>query len=184
MGNLIAKENALIEANHRLGEVEQRLVLLAILKACNVGDTVEQLKDKMLTMHADDCIANFGGTHQRAYKALKQAVMGLYRTEWRYKYLEKGGQRVRYERFTQSAYFQNYQNKTNSWSYTRLHNEQYDPALQRIHEKHYNSWTKRSKFFMNLAIKFRRWSKSGDLLNPNHRVDVGCETMKEVKECQ
>lgn len=99
MGNLIAKENALIEANHRLGEVEQRLVLLAI-------------------------------------------------------------------------------------SYTRLHNEQYDPALQRIHEKHYNSWTKRSKFFMNLAIKFRRWSKSGDLLNPNHRVDVGCETMKEVKECQ
>jgi hypothetical protein len=37
---------------------------------------------------------------------------------------------------------------------------------------------------MNLAIKFRRWSKSGDLLNPNHRVDVGCETMKEVKECQ
>lgn len=104
MGNLIVKDNALIEASHKLGEVEQRLVLLAILKAREVGDTVEQLKDKTLTVHADDYIANFGGTRQGAYKALKQAVMGLYRAEWGYKYLtEKGEQRVRYERFTQSA---------------------------------------------------------------------------------
>ncbi|MDY0457940.1 replication initiation protein RepM [Pasteurella multocida] len=104
MGNLVVKDNALIEASHRLGEVEQRLVLLAILKARNVGDTVEQLKDKMLTIHADDYITNFGGTRQGAYKALKQAVMGLYRAEWGYKYLtDKGEQRVRYERFTQSA---------------------------------------------------------------------------------
>ena len=104
MGNLIVKDNALIEASHRLGEVEQRLVLLAILKARGVGDTVEQLKDKMLTIHADDYITNFGGTRQGAYKALKQAVMGLYRAEWGYKYLtNKGEQRVRYERFTQSA---------------------------------------------------------------------------------
>lgn len=104
MGNLIVKDNALVEASHKLGEVEQRLVLLAILKARNVGDTIEQLKDKMLTIHADDYIANFGGTRQGAYKALKQAVMGLYRAEWGYKYLtDKGEQRVRYERFTQSA---------------------------------------------------------------------------------
>lgn len=104
MGNLIVKDNALVEASHKLGEVEQRLVLLAILRARNVGDTVEQLKDKMLTIHADDYIANFGGTRQGAYKALKQAVMGLYRAEWGYKYLtDKGEQRVRYERFTQSA---------------------------------------------------------------------------------
>ena len=104
MGNLVVKDNALIEASHRLGEVEQRLVLLAILKARNVGDTVEQLKDKMLTIHADDYIANFGGTRQGAYKALKQAVMGLFDAKWGYKYLtDKGEQRVRYERFTQSA---------------------------------------------------------------------------------
>ena len=104
MGNLIVKDNALIEASHRLGEVEQRLVLLAILKARGVGDTVEQLKDKMLTIHADDYITNFGGTQQGAYKALKQAVMGLFEAKWGYKYLtNKGEQRVRYERFTQSA---------------------------------------------------------------------------------
>lgn len=104
MGNLVVKDNALIEASHRLGEVEQRLVLLAILKARNVGDTVEQLKDKMLTIHADDYITHFGGTRQGAYKALKQAVMGLFDAKWGYKYLtDKGEQRVRYERFTQSA---------------------------------------------------------------------------------
>ena len=104
MGNLIVKDNALIEASHRLGEVEQRLVLLAILKGREYCDSVEQLRGKELIIHADDYIAKFGGTQQGAYKALKQAVMGLYRAEWGYKYLtNKGEQRVRYERFTQSA---------------------------------------------------------------------------------
>ena len=104
MGNLIVKDNALIEASHRLGEVEQRLVLLAILKGRKYCDSVEQLRGKELIIHADDYITKFGGTQQGAYKALKQAVMGLYRAEWGYKYLtNKGEQRVRYERFTQSA---------------------------------------------------------------------------------
>ena len=104
MGDLIVKDNALIEASHRLGEVEQRLVLLAILKGRKYCDSVEQLRGKELIIHADDYITKFGGTQQGAYKALKQAVMGLYRAEWGYKYLtNKGEQRVRYERFTQSA---------------------------------------------------------------------------------
>ena len=104
MGDLIVKDNALIEASHRLSEVEQRLVLLAILKGREYCDSVEQLRGKELIIHADDYITKFGGTQQGAYKALKQAVMGLYRAEWGYKYLtNKGEQRVRYERFTQSA---------------------------------------------------------------------------------
>ena len=45
MGNLVVKDNALIEASHKLSEVEQRLILLAILKAREVGDKVEELKD-------------------------------------------------------------------------------------------------------------------------------------------
>ncbi|MDR5650658.1 RepB family plasmid replication initiator protein, partial [Staphylococcus nepalensis] len=73
MGNLIVKDNALIEASHKLGEVEQKLVLLAILKAREVGDTVEQLRGKELAIHADDYIGRFGGTQQGAYKALKKA---------------------------------------------------------------------------------------------------------------
>ena len=104
MGNLIVKDNALITASHKLGEVEQRLILLAILKGREYCDSVEQLRGKELIIHADDYIEKFGGTQQGAYKALKQAVMGLYRAEWGYKYLtNKGEQRVRYERFTQSA---------------------------------------------------------------------------------
>lgn len=104
MGNLIVKDNALIEASHKLGEVEQRLILLAILKAREVGDTVEQLKDKELTISANDYMTAFGVERSAAYTNLKKAVMGLFRAEWGYKYItEKGEKRVRYERFTQNA---------------------------------------------------------------------------------
>ena len=106
MGNLIVKDNALITASHKLGEVEQRLILLAILKGRKYCDSVEQLRGKELIIHADDYIGCFGGTQQGAYKALKQAVIGLYRAEWGYKYInDKGNKVVRYERFTQSAQY-------------------------------------------------------------------------------
>ena len=104
MGNLIVKDNALIEASHKLSEIEQRLILLAILKAREYCDSVEELKGKKLIIHADDYINTFGATRQGAYKALRQAVMGLYRAEWGYKYINKKGSKVVcYERFTQSA---------------------------------------------------------------------------------
>ena len=106
MGNLIVKDNALITASHKLGEVEQRLILLAILKGREYCDSVEQLRGKELIIHTDDYIGYFGGTQQGAYKALKQAVIGLYRAEWGYKYInDKGNKVVRYERFTQSAQY-------------------------------------------------------------------------------
>ena len=104
MGNLIVKDNALITASHKLGETEQRLILLAILKAREYFDSVEQLKGKELIIHAEDYMQTFGVTRQGAYKALKQAVMGLYRAEWDYKYINsKGNKVVAYERFTQST---------------------------------------------------------------------------------
>jgi plasmid replication initiation protein len=104
MGNLIVKDNALITASHKLGEVEQRLILLAILKAREFCDSVEALKDKELIIHADDYLQNFGSTQQGAYKALRQAVIGLFEAKWGYKYInDKGNVEVVYERFTQSA---------------------------------------------------------------------------------
>lgn len=104
MGNLVVKDNALIEASHRLGEIEQRLILLAILKAREECQSVEQLKDKELIIRADDYIHVFKSTRQGAYKALKQAVLGLFEAKWGYKYINnKGNVAVRYERFTQSA---------------------------------------------------------------------------------
>ncbi|AXR99070.1 replication initiation protein RepM [Moraxella bovoculi] len=106
MGSLIVKDNALVEASHKLGEVEQRLILLAILKAREVGDTVEQLRGKELIIHADDYAKTFGISQQMAYHALKKAVMGLFEAKWGYKYInDKGNKVVRYERFTQSAQY-------------------------------------------------------------------------------
>ena len=106
MGNLIVKDNALITASHKLGEVEQRLILLAILKGREFCDSVEQLKGKELIIHADDYMQTFGVDRSVAYKALKQAVMGLFDAKWGYKYInDKGNKVVRYERFTQSAQY-------------------------------------------------------------------------------
>ena len=106
MGNLVVKDNALIEASHKLSEVEQRLILLAILKAREVGDKVEELKDKELVIHARDYMNAFGVDRDAGYKSLKKAVMGLYQAEWGYHYINsKGNVVVRYERFTQSAVY-------------------------------------------------------------------------------
>lgn len=104
MGHLIVKDNALVEASHRLNEVEQRLVLLAILKIREKFDDVESAQNQELTIHADDYMQIFNVDRHAAYKALKKAVVGLYRAEWGYKYINaRGNVAVRYERFTQSA---------------------------------------------------------------------------------
>mgnify|MGYP000004485518 FL=1 len=104
LGNLVVKDNALIEASHKLSESEQRLILLAIVKGREFCDSIEHLKDKELTIHADDYMQAFGATRQGAYKALKQAIMGLFEAKWGYKCVnDKGKTVVVYERFTQSA---------------------------------------------------------------------------------
>ena len=104
MGNLIVKDNALITASHKLGEVEQRLILLAILKAREHCDSVEQLKGKELIIHANDYIQQFGVDKDAGYKSLKKAVLGLFEAKWGYKFINnKGNAEVVYERFTQSA---------------------------------------------------------------------------------
>lgn len=104
MGNLVVKSNTLITASHRLGETEQRLILLAILQARKHCKSVAELENKELIIHADDYAKTFGINRQMAYKALKQGVMGLFEAKWSYKYINKNGNKVvAYERFTQSA---------------------------------------------------------------------------------
>ena len=104
MGNLVVKDNALVQASHRLNEVEQRLILLAILKIREKFDTVEAAQNQEITIHADDYIRIFNVERNAAYKSLKKAVVGLYRAEWGYQYInQRGNVAVRYERFTQSA---------------------------------------------------------------------------------
>ena len=104
MGDLVVKDNALIEASHKLSEAEQRLILLAIVKGREFCDSIGQLKGKELTIHADDYIQAFRVDKSTAYRVLRKAVVDLYRAEWGYKYVNsKGATVVRYERFTQSA---------------------------------------------------------------------------------
>ncbi|MCG7412930.1 hypothetical protein MHK07_10555 [Moraxella nonliquefaciens] len=116
----------------------------------------------------------------RGFLSLKGADKSFY-SDW---IAEAGGVIMRNGRSEFQYIYNNHVGQSNSWSYGRLVNEQHDRELQAVHERHYNSWKKASKFFVDSAIKLRRRSKSGDFLNPNHRVDVGCEGMKEVKECQ
>ena len=104
MGNLVVKDNALIEASHKLSESEQRLILLAIVKGREFCDNIEQLQGKELEIHADDYMQTFGVDRHAAYKSLKSAVLGLFEAKWGYKYVnDKGKTVVRYERFTQMA---------------------------------------------------------------------------------
>lgn len=106
MGNLIVKDNALIEASHKLSEAEQRLILLAILKGREYCDSIEQLKGQELIIHANDYSKIFGINKDMAYVSLKKAVLGLFEAKWGYKYTnDRGNKVVRYERFTQSAQY-------------------------------------------------------------------------------
>ena len=67
-------------------------------------NSIEDLKDKELIIHANDYIQAFGVDRDAGYKSLKKAVLGLFEAKWGYKYINsKGNVAVRYERFTQSA---------------------------------------------------------------------------------
>lgn len=104
MKKIIVKDNALIEASHKLNEVEQRLILLAIIKARAYCDSVEKLKGHELTIHASDYMNHFFVEKQTAYRALQAAVRGLFEAEWRYRYINgKGNVVIAHERFIQSA---------------------------------------------------------------------------------
>lgn len=106
MGKLVVKDNAFLEAGHKLNEVEQQLVLLAIVKAREFCDSVEQLRGKKLSIHTDDYIQTFNTSRDLAYKNLKKAVFGLYEAEWGYRYTNnKGNVVVHRERFTQNAIY-------------------------------------------------------------------------------
>ena len=104
MSNLIVKDNALLEASHKLSEVEQRLILLAILKARKLCDTIDQLIDNELEIHASEYMNAFDVNKTTSYRALKSAVLGLFDAKWGYRYINNSGNvAVRYERFIQSA---------------------------------------------------------------------------------
>lgn len=99
MGNLIVKSNAFVGASYGLGVVEQRLILLAILKARET-DSVSEAIGKTLTIHASDYMTHFGVDRATAYKCLENAVNGLYESEYRFiEILPNGERKTHRERF-------------------------------------------------------------------------------------
>ena len=99
MGNLIVKSNAFVGASYGLGVVEQRLILLAILKARET-DSVSEAIGKMLTIHASDYMMHFAVDRATAYKCLENAVNGLYESEYRFiEILPNGERKTHRERF-------------------------------------------------------------------------------------
>lgn len=99
MGNLIVKSNAFVGASYGLGVVEQRLLLLAILKARET-DNVGEAIGKTLTIHASDYMAHFGVDRATAYKCLENAVNGLYESEYHFIEIYPTGERKTHrERF-------------------------------------------------------------------------------------
>ncbi|WP_410473288.1 hemagglutinin repeat-containing protein [Faucicola mancuniensis] len=97
-------------------------------------------------------------SESRSFLSLKGADKSFY-SDW---IAEAGGVIMRNGRSEFQYIYNNHVGQSNSWSYGRLVNEQHDRELQAVHERHYNSWKKASKFFVDSAIKLRRRSKSGD----------------------
>lgn len=99
MGNLVVKSNAFVGASYGLGVVEQRLILLAILKARETNSVSEAIS-KTLIIRASDYMTHFGVDRATAYESLENAVNGLYESEYRFiEILPNGEQETHRERF-------------------------------------------------------------------------------------
>lgn len=72
--------------------------------------------------------------------------------------------------------YNNPQKYSYDWSRQRLYNEQNDPNIQKIHEKHYRTWT-------GILQRIANKEAGGSLLNPKDRINTGCDMMPEVKNC-
>ena len=99
MAAVSAPVSAFVGASYGLGVVEQRLILLAILKARET-DSVGEAIGKMLTIHASDYMMHFAVDRATAYKCLENAVNGLYESEYRFiEILPNGERKTHRERF-------------------------------------------------------------------------------------
>ena len=69
---LVVKDNALINASYNLELTEQRLIMLAIINARELGQGITA--DSKLEIHASDYAKLFNVSADASYKALKEAA--------------------------------------------------------------------------------------------------------------
>ena len=79
---LVVKDNALINASYNLELTEQRLVMLAIINARELGQGITA--DSKLEIHASDYAKLFNVSPDASYKALKDAVNNLLNRQFSY----------------------------------------------------------------------------------------------------
>lgn len=79
---LVVKDNALINASYNLELTEQRLVMLAIINARELGQGITA--DSKLEIHASDYAKLFNVSPDASYKALKEAVNNLFNRQFSY----------------------------------------------------------------------------------------------------
>src|SRR5574344_1458000 len=79
---LVVKDNALINASYNLELTEQRLVMLAIINARELGRGITA--DSKLEIHASDYAKLFNVSADASYKALREAVNNLFNRQFSY----------------------------------------------------------------------------------------------------
>ena len=79
---LVVKDNALINASYNLELTEQRLIMLAIINARELGQGITA--DSKLEIHASDYAKLFNVSADASYKALKEAVSNLFNRQFSY----------------------------------------------------------------------------------------------------
>ena len=80
--SLVVKDNALINASYNLELTEQRLIMLAIINARELGQGITA--DSKLEIHASDYAKLFNVSPDASYKALKEAVNNLFNRQFSY----------------------------------------------------------------------------------------------------
>ncbi len=94
MSDLIVKDNALISASYNLDVIEQRIILLSIIKARETGTGIDA--NTSLEIHASDYVKHFKVERQTAYEALKTAVNNLFSRQFSYTQPFQNTERVEY----------------------------------------------------------------------------------------
>lgn len=89
MGDLIVKDNALINASYNLDLVEQRLILLAIIEARESGKGISA--NDPLVINAESYINQFNVHRTTAYQALKDACKNLFSRQFSYQIVLPNG---------------------------------------------------------------------------------------------
>lgn len=79
---LVVKDNALINASYNLELTEQRLIMLAIINARELGQGITA--DSKLEIHASDYAKLFNVSADASYKALREAVNNLFNRQFSY----------------------------------------------------------------------------------------------------